>query len=250
MSYRTDINNRDRSGAIAAVVAVHAAILLALLHLSGAVDLPGVDTVTRIVDLTREPHPPPPPPPPRPQQEKARPRPKKEAGGSPPNLKSQATPVKAIPPKVVVPPLPTIAVSKTPRQGTESTQGASNVPGSGTGTGGSGNGTGNGNGNGSGGGGDGGAMVPPRLASPVLSGRDFPPGFLEQWPGRATVFMRLKVDARGLVAECSVDRGTGVAAIDNTLCGLAHERLRFRPALNRSGQAVAGWFGYAQPAPR
>ena len=28
------------------------------------------------------------------------------------------------------------------------------------------------------------------------------------------------------------------------------DRLRFRPALNRSGQAVAGWFGYAQRAPR
>jgi protein TonB len=92
--------------------------------------------------------------------------------------------------------------------------------------------------------------VAPRLASPVLSGRDFPRGFLEQWPGRATVFMRLKVDQRGFVAECSVDRGTGVPAIDSSLCNLAHERLRFRPAMNRSGQAVAGWFGYAQPAPR
>jgi protein TonB len=47
-----------------------------------------------------------------------------------------------------------------------------------------------------------------------------------------------------------VDRGTGIASIDAVMCNFAHERLRFRPALNRSGQAVAGWFGYAQPAPR
>jgi protein TonB len=62
--------------------------------------------------------------------------------------------------------------------------------------------------------------------------------------------MRLRVDARGIVSECTIDRGTGQPAIDTTLCNLAYERLRFRPALNRSGQAVAGWFGYAQPAPR
>jgi periplasmic protein TonB len=91
---------------------------------------------------------------------------------------------------------------------------------------------------------------PPHLVSPVLHGRDIPPELLEHWPRGATVYMRLRVDARGYVSECTVDRGTGVAAIDSTLCNLAHDRLRFRPAVNRSGQAVAGWFGYAQPAPR
>jgi protein TonB len=86
--------------------------------------------------------------------------------------------------------------------------------------------------------------------TPVLSGRDFPRGLLDQWPRGATVFLRLRVDARGYVSECLIDRGTSVPSIDSTLCNLAHERLRFRPALNRSGQAVAGWFGYAQRAPR
>ena len=47
-----------------------------------------------------------------------------------------------------------------------------------------------------------------------------------------------------------VDRGTGDPTIDNGLCNIAHDRLRFRPAVNRSGQAVAGWFGYAQRPPR
>ena len=73
---------------------------------------------------------------------------------------------------------------------------------------------------------------------------------LEQWPSGATIFLRLRVDARGYVTECAVDHGSGVASIDSTICNIAHDRLRFRPAVNRNGQAVAGWFGYAQRAPR
>jgi protein TonB len=84
----------------------------------------------------------------------------------------------------------------------------------------------------------------------VLRGRDIPSDVLDQWPRGATVFMRLRIDAQGYVSECTVDRGTGLAVIDLTICNLAHERLRFRPATNRYGQAVAGWAGYAQPAPR
>jgi protein TonB len=105
-------------------------------------------------------------------------------------------------------------------------------------------------GNGPGGGGDGGALQPPRLVTPTLRGRDFPRDMLEQWPRGAQVFLRLRVDPRGYVSECAVDRGTGVRTIDAEICNLAYRRLRFRPALNRSGQPVAGWFGYRQTAPR
>jgi protein TonB len=66
----------------------------------------------------------------------------------------------------------------------------------------------------------------------------------------ASVFIRLRLSARGAVSECIVDRGSGVAAIDSELCALVHQRLRFRPARGRNGQAVAGWFGYAQRAPQ
>jgi len=86
--------------------------------------------------------------------------------------------------------------------------------------------------------------------TPVLTGRDFPRDLIDQWPGGATVFLRLRVDARGYVIGCDIIRGSGVAVIDGAMCNLAHDRLRFRPALNRSGQPVAGWFGYAQRAPR
>jgi protein TonB len=247
VAYRTDINTRDRSGAIAAVIAIHLGLLFMLLHLSPNMNLPGAESVLRVFDIGR---PPPPPPPPPPQKQQPKPK-EKEGGSAPPNIRSEATPIEAPKPKIIVPPVPQIAATKTPRQGAAPTQGASPYAGPGTGAGGTGTGTGSGaGGNGPGGGGDNGVAEPPHLTTPVLSGRDFPRDMLEQWPARATAFLRLRVDAAGYVIECAVDHGTGVASIDAEICNLAHDRLRFRPALNRSGQAVAGWFGYAQRAPR
>ncbi|MEP6983052.1 MAG: energy transducer TonB [Sphingomicrobium sp.] len=249
MAYRTDVNARDKGGAIVAVVAVHAALLLALLNLSGTSDLADPQSALRIIDLSNPPPPPPPPPPPQ-QRQQLRPK-DKEGGSAPKNIRSQATPVVAPKPRIETPPVQKIAASETPRQGAAPTQGASNVRGPGTGAGGIGNGTGSGSGgNGPGGGGDNGVAEPPHLATPVLSGRDFPRELLDQWPGGVPVFLRLRVNPQGYVSECNVLRGTGVATIDATMCNIVHDRLRFRPALNRSGQAVAGWFGYAQRPPR
>jgi protein TonB len=245
--YRSDLGARDRTGAIAAVIAIHAALLFALLNMSGRIDITDPQQVLSVFDIDDVKPPPPPPPPP---QQQAKPK-EKEGGSAPKNIKSEATPVVAPKPKIETPPVQPIAASETPRQGTAPTQGASDVRGPGTGAGGTGTGTGSGSGGtGSGGGGGGGVADPPHLITPVLRGRDFPRELLQRWPGRATVFMRLRVDARGYVSECTVDRGTGVPTIDGQLCNIVHDRLRFRPALNRSGQAVAGWFGYAQPAPR
>lgn len=245
--YRADLKARDRGGAIAAVIAIHAALLFAFLHMSGKIELGDTQSAMRVFDVSEPPPPPPPPP-----QQLQQPRPKQKEGGSAPrNIKSEATPVVAPKPRIETPPVQRIAAAETPRQGTAPTQGASNVLGPGTGAGGAGTGTGSGTGGtGPGGGGDNGVAEPPHLVTPVLRGRDFPRSLLDQWPRGVTIFLRLRVDARGFVSECSVDRGTGVAAIDQTMCNLAHDRLRFRPALNRGGYAVAGWFGYAQPAPR
>jgi protein TonB len=210
--YRSDLKPRDRGGAIAAVAAIHAALLLVFLQLSGRMDFTDTQSVMRVFDIVTPP-PPPPPPPVHNQQPKPK---EKEGGSAPKNIKSEATPVVAPKPKIVTPPVQKIAATETPRQGAAPTQGASDVRGPGTGAGGVGNGTGNGSGgNGpGGGGGDNGVAVPPHLVTPVLRGRDFPRGFLDQWPGNATVFMRLRIDAQGYVSECSVDRGTGVASID------------------------------------
>jgi protein TonB len=246
--YRSDLNSRDKGGAITAVVAIHAALLFAFLHLSGRMNLADPQSVLQIIDVSGV-QPPPPPPPPQ-QASRAKPK-EKEGGSSPKNIKSQATPVVAPKPRIVTPPLQPIVASETPRQGAQATQGASNVRGPGTGSGGVGAGTGSGaGGNGPGGGGDGGVTEPPRLTTPVLRGRDIPRDLLDQWPSGVPVFLRLRVNPQGYVSECNVLRGTGNSAIDNAMCNIAHDRLRFRPALNRSGQAVAGWFGYAQRPPR
>jgi periplasmic protein TonB len=245
VAYRTDINARDKGGAIVGVIAVHAALLLALLNLSGKMDLgSATQSAMSVFNIAT---PPPPPPPPQRQQPKPK---EKEGGSSPRNIRSEATPVVAPKPEIVTPPIQKIAATETPRNGTAPTQGASDVRGPGTGAGGTGNGTGSGSGGNGSGGGGGGIAEPPHLLSPVLNGRDIPGELIDQWPGRATIFLRLRVDARGYVSECAVDRGTGVAAIDAVMCNLAHDRLRFRPALNRAGQPVPGWFGYAQPPPR
>ena len=246
MAYRTDIGARDRSGAIALVVAIHAALLFALLHMSGTIDLTDPQAALRVFNVGEPPEPSPPPP--QSNQPKVK---VKEGGSSPKNIKSEATAVVAPKPAVETPPMQQIPASETPRQGTTTTQGATNIRGPGTGAGGVGAGAGSGNGgNGRGGGGDNGVTEAPHLVTPVLRSYDFPRDLLSEWPPRVTVFLRLRVDARGYVSECLVDRGTGVPSIDASMCNIAHERLRFRPARDRSGQAVAGWFGYAQPAPR
>jgi len=247
VAYRTDVNARDKGGAIIAVAAVHAALLFALLNLSGTIEVTDPQSALKVIDLVN-----PPPPPPTPPQQRQQPKPKEKEGGSAPkNIRSEATPVVAPKPRIVTPPVQKVPASETPRQGMAPTQGASDVRGRGAGAGGTGNGTGSGSGgNGSGGGGDNGVAEPPHLTTPVLGARDIPRSILDRWPGGATVFMRLRIDPRGYVSECSVDRGTGDPTIDSTLCNIAHERLRYRPALNRNGQAVAGWAGYAQRAPR
>lgn len=246
--YRTDLNPGHKGGAVLAVAAVHAALLYVLLNISGTIDLPGVEEALQVIDITDPPPPPPPPPAPPPQ---ARPeRPREPEGGSSPNIKSEATPVVAPKPRIVIPVPPKIVVSETPGQGAAPTQGAAPVRGPGTGSGGSGTGTGTGSGSGSGGGGAGGYVVAPRLLTPDLRGRDFPQQMLRAWPRGAPLFARVRVGADGSVIQCIVDRGTGVPAIDSQVCATVQARLRYSPARNAAGQAVAGWSGYRQDPPR
>ena len=247
--YRSDLNTRDRGGAIAAVVAIHAALLLALLNASGRIDLADPQDPLSVFEVTEE-VPPPPEPVQQREQERERPR-EAEGAASPQNIRSRATPIVDPQPRIALPlPVP-MATTQTPNEGVQPTQGAADVPGPGTGAGGTGTGTGSGgSGSGTGGGGGGGVAYPPRLITPELRGRDFPRELLRMWPARRPAFLRLRIDARGYVSECTVDRGTGVQAIDSVMCNLARERLRFRPAADRQGRPVAGWVGYAQPPPR
>ena len=245
--YRSDLNSRDKSSAVVAAVAIQAALLIAFLNMSGKMAVGDTQSPLYLIDIPT-PAPLALPAPLLVQAQIARHQ-EKEGGSAPKNIKSQATPVLAPKPVIDTPAVEQIATAVTPARAVDPTQGASSVRGPGTGAGGLGNGSGNGaSGNGAGDGG--GVAEPPHLTTPVLRGYDFPREIIDQWPRAATVFLRLRVDARGYVAECMLDRGTNVRQIDAQMCNTAHERLRFRPALDRSGQAVAGWFGYAQPAPR
>src|SRR3954447_15203561 len=138
--YRTDLNKRDKGGAITAVIAIHAALLFAFLHLSGKIDLPLPEEALTLFDINQV-NPPPPPPP----QQRQQPKPKEKEGGSAPkNIRSETTEVVAPKPRVVTPHVAKIAVAEIPQQGTAPTQGASDVRGPGTGAGGVGTGTGSG----------------------------------------------------------------------------------------------------------
>ena len=245
--YRPSLNGRERSTSLAAVLAIHAALAFAFLNLSGALPVVDREDLTELISIAVEP--PPPPVVEIPVEEE--PAPKKEGAASPKNIESQATPVAAPKPRIPLPVPPPIPVTETPRVGSDPTQGAAPVAGPGTGAGGIGTGTGaGGSGSGPGGGGDGFAVVRTRLANRPLTGRDFPDELLDRWPPGAPIFMRFRVDSRGFIIECIVDRGTGDPAIDSSICAIARARLRFRPGLDRDRRPVADWFAYGQRPPR
>jgi protein TonB len=249
--YRSNLNTRDKGGAIAAVAAIHAALLSVFLHLSGRVDFGDPQSVMRVFDVKGV------PPPPQPQPEVPKPaeqqqKPKEEEGAAAPeNIKAQATPVVAPKPRIQLPvPVP-VTPTETPNEGAAATQGAGDQPGPGTGAGGTGTGTGSGGaGSGSGAGGEGIAATRTRLATPPLRGRDFPRQLLEDWPSGAWVYMRFRVDAAGNIIQCITDRGTGNPSIDAAICDTARRRLRYRPGVDRNGKRVADWAAYGQAPPR
>jgi protein TonB len=49
----------------------------------------------------------------------------------------------------------------------------------------------------------------------------------------------LRVEPSGLPSNCRVVRSSGDAMVDGGLCPLITDRLRFRPALDAQGRAIA-----------
>lgn len=243
--YRSDLNPRDRGGAIAAVVAIHAALLLVLMHASGRIDLTDPQRTLQVFDVTELP--PPQPEPVQEQRQEERQKPKEaEGAASPENIRSQATPIADPKPRIALPlPVP-VEVSETPREGTQATQGAADVRGPGTGAGGTGTGTGSGgSGSGSGGGGAGGVATPASLVRGITN-RDYPPEIQRRWPAGGRIYLRLRVEPNGRPSRCDVMRSFGDPIADQWTCSLMMERGLFRPALDRRGSPVSAWFGYVQ----
>jgi len=99
--YRSDLKTKDRGGAIAAVVAVHAALLVMLLSLSGHMDVTHPEDVLRVFDVSEVPPPPAQPVPPQtPQPQKPK---QTQGAASPKNIKSTATDIVAPKPEFSMP---------------------------------------------------------------------------------------------------------------------------------------------------
>jgi len=182
--------------------------------------------------------PPPPPPPPKEIPEKrtsTTAAPKDEEGAR--NLRNVATPIVAPPvvPLIVPPPVATAPVAGT---GSAAQTGASDLPGPGQGAGLAGNGLGGGGLGGDGdGSGDGEAVQGPRRTRGTLSFSDLPEGTLG-WGEEASVQLLYTIEADGRISRCTVQRPSGVAAVDANTCRWMQQRFRYRPALDRRGRPV------------
>jgi protein TonB len=219
MAYRTT-NQPDRVKAMAAAIAATAALG------AGIISGLSVRAVTSAVDALKTfsiaiPEPPPPPPPPPPQN---RPQPAKHEQGAP---AKQANPAPIVAPKAVVSrpsPIPPAPVAGT---GSASSAGAG-TSGSGTGAGGYGNGLGDGGT---------GAFTPARKISKIPDQEYQRFVALGIPSGVAGVTVRVNPD--GSPSNCRVARSSGSPTADSLMCQLTLAYVRFSPALDPSGRAIA-----------
>jgi protein TonB len=223
-SYRGTDDRPDQAKAIAAVIAVHVALAVIILTgLNVSMVRSAVERLTTI-DIREPPPPPPPPvrPPPAPKPQMA----KKPAGAPAP--KAEPTPVIAPQPKIPTPsPIPATKVAGT---GTAASSGAG-TSGTGTGAGGAGNGPGGG------GYADYSRFTPAQRITKIpdseysrLSSTGIPSG---------VVGVTILVNRDGSVSNCRIARSSGDSSIDGLMCQLTLRYVRFRPALDATGSAVA-----------
>lgn len=219
-TYRGTADRPDQAKAIAAVIAVHVA--LAAIILSGL----NVRMVNAAVEHLKTfniatPRPPPPNPPrPKPAPEQAR-----RAAGAPAK-KAEATPVVAPQPRIPAPsPIPAAKVA-----------GTGSAANSGAGTSGSGTGAG-GLGNGPGGGGSGGFTPAQKITK--IPNQQYRRLVAVSGMDRGTVGVAVRVTPEGAATNCRVVRSSGSASADALMCQLTEQYIRFRPARDPSGRAVA-----------
>jgi protein TonB len=215
-SYLGTADRPDRAKAIAAVVAVHVA--LAFVIVTGL----NVRMVAQAVEQlkTFNLQTPPVPPPPKPQ-----PKPKMKQPEGAPAKKAEPTPVVAPPPRIPAPsPIPAARVAGT---GSASTAGAAA----------SGNGTGaSGNGYGTGGGGTG-SFTPARKLTKIPN-REYR-RFASTGIPTGSVAISIRVNPDGSVSNCRIVRTSGSPYADSLMCELTQEYVRFSPARDPSGRAIA-----------
>jgi protein TonB len=218
-SYRGTAERPDQAKAIAAVLAIHAA--LAFIILSGL----DVRNVSRAVEqlktfnLQQPPPPPPVQPPP-----KARAAAQEKPAGAPAK-KAEPSPIVAPPQRIPAPsPLP---AAKIAGSGSATASGAG-TSGTGTGAGGSGTGTG------AGGGGD---FTPARKLTKIPD-REYR-RFAATGIASGSVAIAVRVNADGSLSNCRVVRSSGNSAADTLMCQLFVQYVRFSPARDPAGRAIA-----------
>lgn len=216
-SYTGHSNRPDRVKAITAVAGVHLA--LAAVILTGL----NVDTVRRAVETMTtiavfEPKPPPEPPPPPRRPDAA----EREAGAE--GKKSEPTPVVA--PTSPIPKPSPIPAAPVAGQGSATTAGAG-VSGTGTGAGGSGAGRGGG----------GAGFTPARRISKIPD-REYR-RLAATGIQSGSVGVTIRVNPDGSASNCRIARSSGDRAIDALMCQLTVRHVRFEPARDPAGRAVA-----------
>lgn len=92
-------------------------------------------------------------------------------------------------------------------------------------------------GTGRGGGGSGGGGSAAQWVSGGLLDSDYPRAALRDRLG-GTVSVRFTVLVNGRIANCRVVGSSGSSLLDATTCRLLTKRLRFRPAMDGSGQPI------------
>lgn len=226
MAYRAE-DRRDRWKAIAATAAVN--LLLGAVILTGLNVKIVHDAVERLetFDISL-PKPPPEEPPAETRPADTAP---KEAGD--PGKKAEATPIVAPKPEVQVPARDVIAAAAQPGTGTAST--------SGTGTSGIGPGAG-GSGSGRGGGGTGAGFTPARVLNKIPDS-DYRRIASNRLP-RGSVVITFRVDSDGRPSDCRLVRSSGDSRVDEAICPIAVQRLRFSPARDPQGRPVAQQITY------
>lgn len=218
-SYRGSADGPDQAKAVTAVIAVHAA--LAFVILTGL----NVEIVSKAVEQLKTFNLQAPPPPPVTPPPKPRPEPKTNQDAGAPAKKAEAAPVVAPQPKIPEP--SPIAAAKVAGTGSASTSGAA-AAGSGTGAGGSGSGAGAG---GSGG------FTPARKITKIPD-REYR-RFAATGIASGSVAISIRVNPDGSVSNCRVARSSGSAYADSLMCQLTEQFVRFSPARDPSGRAIA-----------
>ena len=220
-SYRGTADRPDKAKAVAAVIAVHAALAAAILTGLNVQVVRDVAERLQTIDIRLQPPPPPePPPPPAPKPKQ----PKLEEGAA--GKKAEPSPIVAPKPRIPVQsPLPAAPIAG---KGSGTTAGAAT---SGTGTGAGGSGAGRG------GGGTGGFTPAQKITK--IPDSEYRRLVAASGMDRGTVGVSVRVNPDGSASNCRVVRSSGSPLADDLMCALTERYVRFRPARDPAGRAIA-----------